>query len=189
MLRIFAINWWLVGLRGLSAVLFGIVAILWPALTLGILIIIFGLYVIVDGIFTIVLGIGGRKYHSNSWWMIFEGLIRIAVGVIAVVWPGLTSISLVILIAIWAIITGIIGIILAIRLRKEIKNELLMGMSSALSVLLGIILIAQPNVGALAVVFLIGFYAILFGILLIIFAFQMQKRKKSLDQLIQGNLS
>ena len=188
MLRIFATNWWLVGLRGLFAILFGLAAILWPTLTLGILILIFGFYVIVDGIFTIVLGIWGRKYHSNSWWMILDGLVRIGVGLIAVVWPGLTSISLVILIAIWAIITGAIGIFLAIRLRKEIQNEWILGFSSALSILLGIILVAQPTVGAMAVVFVIGFYAILFGILLIVFAIQMQNRKKSLDQLIQSNL-
>ncbi len=186
MLRIFAINCWLVGLRGLLAILFGLAAILWPTLTLGILIIMFGLYVIVDGIFTIALGIWGSKYQSNSWWMVFEGIVRIGIGLIAIIWPGLTSISLVILIAIWAIITGIIEIFLAIRLRKEIHNELILGLSGALSVLVGIILIAQPNVGALAVVFLIGFYAILFGILLIVFAVQMQRRKKSLDQLIQN---
>lgn len=105
--------------------------------------------------------------------MVLDRLVRIGVGLIAIVWPGLTSISLVILIAIWAIITGIIGIFLAIRLRKEIQNEWILGLSSALSVLLGIILVVQPMVGALAVVFLIWFYAILFGILLIVFAVQM----------------
>ncbi len=187
MLQILAINWWVVGLRGLFAILFGVAAILWPALTLGVLITLFGVYAILDGIFTIVVGVWGRKDRSNSWLIVFEGLIRIGAGLVAIIWPGLTSITLVILIAIWALVTGVLEIIIAIRLRKEIEGEWMLVLSGIISVLMGVVLFSRPQAGALAGILLIGFYAILFGILLIIFAFQMQKRKRTLDQLLEQN--
>lgn len=185
MLRMFAVNWWIVGIRGVITILFGLTAILWPTLTLSILIAIFGLYAIIDGVFTIVMSIAGRKERPHSWLMALDGVVRIGAGLIAVIWPGLTSLALVLVIAIWAVVTGIIEIVMAVRLRKEIENEWVLGLGGVLSILLGIVLFAQPGIGALAGVSLIGFYAILFGILLIVFAVKMQKRKKSLEQLVQ----
>ena len=185
MLRMLAVNWWIVGLRGVAAILFGLAAILWPILTLGILITMFGVYTLLDGIFTIVMGVWGRKDRSNSWLMLLDGVIRIGAGLIAIIWPGLTSLTLMFVIAIWAITTGITEIVMAIRLRKEIQGEWMMGLSGFLSILLGIILFTRPQVGALAGVSLIGFYAILFGVVLIIFAVQMQKRQKLLEQFIK----
>lgn len=186
MLRMLVVNWWIVGVRGVLTILFGVAAILWPALTLGILITIFGVYAIMDGLFTIVMGVWGGKDRSDGWlMMVLDGLVRIGAGVIAIIWPGLTSLTLVIIIATWAVVTGIIEVVMAIRLHKEIENEWVMGLSGLLSVLLGVVLFARPGVGALAGILLIGFYAILFGILLIVFALKMQKRKKSLKQLIE----
>lgn len=187
MLRMLATNWWIVGLRGITTLLFGFGAILFPGLTLAILITMFGVYTIIDGLFTIVMGVWGGKDRATGWFtLLLEGLVRIAAGVVAIIWPELTSLTLVIIIATWAIITGIIEIIMAIRLRKEIEGEWMLGLGGFLSILLGVVLFARPGIGVVAGVSLIGFYAILFGALLIVFAIQMQKRKKSLERLIEG---
>jgi uncharacterized membrane protein HdeD (DUF308 family) len=186
----FARNWWIVGLRGLGAILFGVTAILWPVITLVVLVTIFGVYVIVDGLFTIVIGIWGRKEdRSNSWLMVLDGIVRIVAGVIVVVLPGITSVAFVFVLAIWAVISGLLEIIMAIRLRKEIEGEWALVLSGFLSMLFGAILFIRPAAGALGGVFLIGFYAILFGILLIVFAFQMRKRKNALNKIMSENNS
>ncbi len=158
-------NWWTLALRGLFAVLFGIAAFVWPALTLAALVILFGAYALVDGLFALIGGI-----QTRSWFFIIEGIA----GILIFIWPGITALLLLTFIAGWAIITGIIEIIGAIRLRQVIANEWLLILGGVLSVLFGIILIAQPGAGALAVIWVIGAYALIFGITLIALAFRLR---------------
>jgi len=160
--------WWAVALRGFAAVLFGIMALIWPGLTVIVLVALFGAYVLVDGVITVGTAIfGNRATAGRRAWLVVEGISSIAIGVITFVWPSVTALVLLWLISAWAIVTGVFEIAAAIRLRSEIRGEWLMALSGVLSVLFGIALAVWPNAGALTVVFLIGIYAIVFGAVLI----------------------
>ncbi|GHO42356.1 HdeD family acid-resistance protein [Ktedonospora formicarum] len=159
-------------IRGIIAILFGIAALVWPGLTLFILIYLFAAYVLVDGIFAVIASFQGRRY-TRYWWVIFiEGLIGIAIGIIAFSSPGLTAVALLFLIATWAILTGIFELINAFSGRRPAESEWAMGIAGALSIVLGILLFAQPGAGLLTIVWLIGIYAIVWGLVLIARSFQ-----------------
>jgi uncharacterized membrane protein HdeD (DUF308 family) len=166
--------WWLLALRGLAAILFGILAFIWPQLTLEVLVILFGVYVLIDGVSNVVTGFSQRRTNNRWWVMLLEGLVGILAGILTFVYPGITAILLLYFIAAWAIITGILEIAAAIRLREEITGEWALALSGIASVIFGILLIIFPGTGALAVVWIIGSYAILFGALLIYLAFKVR---------------
>jgi uncharacterized membrane protein HdeD (DUF308 family) len=172
MVNTLARNWWALAIRGLVAVLFGIVALIWPGITLTALVYLFGAYALVDGVFSIIAAVRDREEREQWWVLLLEGLAGIAAGIVAFIWPGITALVLLFLIAAWAIITGILEIVAAIRLREQIDNEWLLALSGVLSLIFGAILVIAPGPGALAVVWIIGIYAILFGILLILLAFR-----------------
>src|SRR5215211_125701 len=163
-------NWWALLLRGMAAVLFGLVALFWPGLTLFVLIVFFGAYALVDGIFAIVAGIRGSG--GRRWVLLAEGVLGVLAGLVAFFWPDITALVLLYVIAFWAIFTGVLEVILAISLRREIENEWLMGLSGVLSVLFGVILAALPGVGLLSLVWLVGIYALIFGVTLVVLGFR-----------------
>lgn len=167
-------NWWLLLIRGVLAVIFGILAFVWPGITLAVLVLFFGAYALVDGIFALVSGFMMIGQRERWWVMILEGIAGILVGLLTFFYPGMTAILLLYFIAAWALITGVLEIVAAIRLRREIENEWLLGLAGAASVLFGILLFLQPGAGALAVIWLIAGYAILFGLLLIFLAFRVR---------------
>jgi uncharacterized membrane protein HdeD (DUF308 family) len=165
MLTLLARNWWMLVLRGLLAIAFGLMALIWPGLTVGVLVILFGVYVLIEGLLAISAAVSYRE--EKSWWILFfEGLVGIAAGLCAFIWPGLTAIVLLVFIALWAILTGILEIAAAVLLRREIPGEWVLGIAGIASILIGILLLANPGAGLLAVVWLIGIYALLFGGLL-----------------------
>jgi len=167
-------NWWMLLLRGICAILFGILAFVWPAMTLVTLILLYGAFAFVDGIFALVAAItGGAAAHR--WWLAIVGLLGIAAGLATWFWPGLTALVLLYFIAAWSIATGVMQIVGAIQLRKEIDNEWLLIAAGAISVLFGGLLIAQPGAGAVAVLFIIGIYAVLYGLLLVFLAMRLRK--------------
>ena len=172
--RLLAQHWWAVGLRGLAAVIFGILALLWPGLTLIALIALFGAYALVDGVIAIFLAIRGRENHRNWGWLLVEGIVGVFIGVITFRWPGVTGLVLLAFIGAWAIITGIMEIFEAIELRRVIPNEWLLILSGAASVLFGLLLFLFPSTGALAIVWLIGIYAIIFGAMLLGLAWRLR---------------
>lgn len=174
MLEILARNWWLLLLRGVIAVLFGILAFMWPGLTLATLVLFFGGYALVDGIFALVAAWNAPKGSSRLWALLLEGLVGIAIGVLTFFYPGITALSLLYFIAAWAIITGVLEILAAVSLRKEITGEWFYILSGALSIIFGVMLFANPGAGALAVAWLIGAYAVAFGVTLIILAFRVR---------------
>jgi uncharacterized membrane protein HdeD (DUF308 family) len=159
-------NWWAVVLRGVLAILFGILAFAWPAITLQVLVLFFGAYALVDGVFALIAGLSNRV-GTNRWWVVLEGLVGIVVGILAFLWPGLTAFALLYLIAAWAIVTGILEIMAAIELRKEISNEWLLILSGILSVIFGVLIALFPRAGALSIIWLIAIYAIVFGIMFV----------------------
>jgi uncharacterized membrane protein HdeD (DUF308 family) len=168
-------HWWALALRGAIAILFGLAALLRPGIALQALILLFGAYALVDGVFAIVGVFGGTRGGTPRWLLFVEGIAGILAGLIAFVLPGLTAVLLLYLIAVWAIITGIFEIATAIRLRKEIRGEWSLIAGGAFSVLFGVILaVVGPVAGLLSLIWLIGIYALAFGILLLVAAFRVR---------------
>jgi uncharacterized membrane protein HdeD (DUF308 family) len=167
-------HWWAVGLRGVIAILFGILAVAVPSITLVVLIAFFGAFVLVDGVIAVYLAIRGRENNRNWGWLLGEGIAGILIGILTFRWPGVTALVLLAFIAAWAIITGIMEIFEAIELRRVINNEWLLILSGAFSVIFGLVLLIFPGTGALAIVLLIGFYAIIYGLLLLALAWQLR---------------
>jgi uncharacterized membrane protein HdeD (DUF308 family) len=171
-------NWWKLLVRGIVAILFGVVVWLMPGISLTLLVLLFGAFVLVEGILGIWMAISGRKEYENWWELLLWGLVDIGIGILTFVAPGATAMALVIFIAVWAIATGVLQIVVAIRLRKEIEGEWLLIVGGLASVVLGILFMLQPGTGALALVWLIGTYAVIFGVLLVILAFKMRSFRK-----------
>jgi uncharacterized membrane protein HdeD (DUF308 family) len=178
-LRTLAKKWWLLALRGLLAVIFGVVALIWSQATLSALVLLFGAFVLVDGIFNIASAIARGRQATPVWWLVMQGLFGIAIGVVTFFWPGVTALALLYLIAGWALITGIIEIATAIQLRKELEGEWLLGLGGLLSVLFGLLMVIWPTSGATALVWMIGIYAILFGVILIGLGLRLRKWQRS----------
>lgn len=157
-------NWWLVALRGGLAVLFGIAAFVWPGLTFEVLVLLFGVYAFLDGVLTFAFGLLAASDHEQWWPLVLGGILGIAIGVLTFTQPAATALALVSIIGAWAIVTGLLELVAAIRLRDVITSEWLMGFSAVLSIIFGVLVLAQPGSGALALVYLFGFYAVLAGI-------------------------
>jgi uncharacterized membrane protein HdeD (DUF308 family) len=166
--------WWTILLRGILAALFGIAAFVWPGITIVFLISLFGAYALLDGIISVVIGIAQYGENERWWGILLQGICGIAVGVMTFVWPQVTGLILLFFIAGWAVLTGLFQIVAAIRLRKVISGEWLLGLSGAISVLFGITLFIYPAAGALAVIWMIGIFAILNGLLLIFLSLRLR---------------
>jgi uncharacterized membrane protein HdeD (DUF308 family) len=168
-------NWWALALRGIFGILFGLAAFLFPGITLGALILLFATYAVLDGVFAIVAGIRAAKHHERWGPLLLEGIAGIAAGVLTFGWPALTAVVLLYLIAGWSILTGVLEIAAAVRLRRTIQGEWLLGLNGAFSVLFGILLVAIPVIGLLTLVWLVGAYALVFGLLLLGLAFRLRR--------------
>lgn len=164
--------WWLLGIRGLAAVLFGLVAILWPGWTLLVLIIFFGVYALVDGVAAMIASFHGRR-HSRQWWLLLiGGLIGVAIGVLTFVWPAITALVLLYLIASWAIVTGFFELAAAFSVWLPFPFRWTLALAGVVSLLFGVFLALRPGIGLLSLVWAIGIFAIIYGVLLITHAFQ-----------------
>jgi uncharacterized membrane protein HdeD (DUF308 family) len=175
MLHALAKCWWLLLLRGIAAVLFGLLAFIWPGLTLVTLVLLYGAFALVDGVISLIAAFTGSAKPVPTWWLVVVGLLGIAAGIVTFAWPGITAILLVLFIGAWALVHGIFEIIGAIQLRKEIDNEWMLILGGALSVLFGLIVLIAPGAGALGLIWAIGSYSIVFGILFIALALRLRK--------------
>ncbi|HET7083124.1 MAG TPA: HdeD family acid-resistance protein [Rhizomicrobium sp.] len=171
-------NWWLLLLRGIAAIIFGVLAFAWPGVTLLTLILFYGAFALVDGVLAIIAAITGGA-PGPRWWLAIVGLLGIAAGLLTFLMPGLSALVLLFFIAGWAIATGVFQIIGAIQLRKEIDNEWLLILGGIISVLFGIGVMVAPGAGALALIWVIGTYAIIIGVLLVALAFRLKKHVHS----------
>jgi len=167
--------WWILGIRGLLAVLFGLAAIVWPRLTLLVLVLLFGAYALVDGVIAVVVSLQVRRVFTRWWVLLLEGLVGIIAGLLTFLWPGITALVLLYVIAFWAIVTGVFEIAAALSGWLPVAQEWSLALAGVLSVLLGVLLAILPGVGLLSLVWLIGVYAIVFGVLLLIRAFQLRR--------------
>jgi len=165
----FANKWWVLLIRGILAVLFGIMAFALPGLTLVTLVLLYGFYALADGL--TALWVGGS---SRAWSFVLVGVLGIIAGIFTFIYPGITAIALLYLIAVWAIARGIFEIVTAVQLRKEISNEWALITGGIISIILGVVLIANPTTGALAMVWVIGAFAVVFGVMMIVLAFRVR---------------
>lgn len=168
-------NWWLILLRGVFAIIFGLLTFAWPGLTLVTLVLLYGAFSLFDGLFSIVAALKGGT-PMPRWWLALVGLLGIGVGLITLFWPQITGIVLLMFIAGWAIASGVLQIIGAVYLRKEIEGEWLLIASGLLSVLFGVFLVLFPGAGALSLALVIGAFAVAYGVLLIGFALRLKKQ-------------
>jgi uncharacterized membrane protein HdeD (DUF308 family) len=161
-------NWWALVLHGLFNVVFGLAALLWPSLTLLMLLYLFAAYALVDGVFAIVAALRPFACHTRGWWLLVEAVIGILTGLVVTLFlPGITALVLLYVIAAWFVFTGIVRTIATISLRRQIENEWLMVLSGMLSIVFGIVLAVLPVVGLLSLAWLIGIYTLTVGILAI----------------------
>lgn len=167
-------SWWLMLLRGLCSIAFGVIAWLQPGISLYALVILFGALALTDGALGTAGAIAGWKQHEDLWLLLLSGLSGIGIGLVTFLVPGITALMLVFYIAIWAITLGVLRIALAVRLRKEIEGEWILGFSGFLDVVFGAVLIVQPVAGALALLWLIAAYAIVLGVLSVLLSFKLK---------------
>jgi uncharacterized membrane protein HdeD (DUF308 family) len=166
-------NWWLILLRGLAAIAFGIVCFVWPAISLLVLVFLWGAYAIIDGVGAMVSGA-----RSNWWSMLLVGAVSVLAGLIAFFWPGITALAMLYLIAAWAVVRGVAEIASAIRLRHEIKNEWLLILGGAISILFGVLVALFPGAGVLSVLWIIGVFAIAFGIVAVALSLRLRSLRR-----------
>jgi uncharacterized membrane protein HdeD (DUF308 family) len=174
-------KWWVLLLRGLCAIALGVIAIMWPGITLVWLVALFATFSLIDGVASIVLGVRGEPDGTIWWTMILLGVVAIAAAIAAFSWPGLTLLVLLNIIAAFAIVRGVFEIVAAIKLRQHIDDEWVLGLSGALSILFGVLLIARPGPGLLVIALLVGFYMLLIGSFEVALALRLRKLNNRLS--------
>ena len=167
-------NWWVMALRGLAGILFGLATLFAPGISLAALVLLFGAFAFADGILTVVTAVRRRGMRDGWGMLLLEGIAGIAAGIVTALWPGITALVLLYLIAAWAVVTGAFEIAAAIRLRRVIRHEWLLALSGLASIGLGILLMLFPGSGALALVLWIGAYALVSGTLLVVLAVRLR---------------
>jgi uncharacterized membrane protein HdeD (DUF308 family) len=168
-------NWWALMIRGIAAVVFGIFAFAWPGPTIFAIVILFGAYAFVDGVFAIVAAVRAAQSHERWWPFLLEGIVGVAIAAITYFEPHVTAFALYFTIAAWAFLTGILEIAAGLQLRKQIANEVWLILGGIFSLLFGVLMLWRPMTGAIAVVWVIGAYAIMFGIAMIGLSFRLRK--------------
>lgn len=167
-------QWGWVALRGVAAVIFGLLALLMPAITLSVLILVWGAYALTDGVFSLIAGFRIRENGKPLWSLIIVGLLGIGAGLATFIWPGLTALLLLFIIASWAVVSGVFQLMAAFRFRKEIQNEWIHGLSGLVSIVFGALMLWNPESGAVALVWVIGMYSVFFGLLVLWFAWRLK---------------
>lgn len=176
-------NWWAIALRGLAAVLFGIVALAFPPAAIAALVILFGAYAIVDGVFNLLAAFRA-PHEGRPWgWLAFSGITGILAGLVTFFWPGLTALTLLLVVGWWSVFRGIGEIVAAIRLRRVIDHEWLLGLSGVLDVAFGALLFFRPVAGAVALAIWIGAYAFIAGVMLFAVGLRLRSYLSHRDEL------
>lgn len=174
-------NWWLLLVRGVVAIAFGILAFAWPEISLASLVLAFGAFCLADGLMAGWTAMSSGRQVENRWLLLIGGLLGVGVGLITLFQPAVTAVALLFYIAVWAIATGVVQLITAIRLRAEIENERTLAVAGLASLAFGALLLARPGAGALAALWLIAGYAMLLGTLLVVLAFEVRAAAKRIE--------
>jgi uncharacterized membrane protein HdeD (DUF308 family) len=166
-LRHLARNWWTFVLQGAIAIVFGALALIRPGMTLEALVLLFAIWALVDGVLALIASVGAAEAHEPWWPFVLVGLLGIAAGLLTFRWPGITALTLLLIIAYWSVLRGILALAAAIRLRHEIQGEWWLIVNGIASVIFGALVVMFPGAGALAVIWLIGIYAVIFGVMVL----------------------
>lgn len=167
-------NWWMLALRGVLAIIFGLIALFTPGIALLAFIFVFAAYALIDGLMAVYVAIRERDSLNRWGWVLFEGILGIIIGIVALVHPGFTALVLLYVVAIWAVVTGIMELVAAFTLRGLAAREWALGLAGVISILFGVVLFIFPGTGLLSILWLVGVYGIVFGVLFIVRAFQMR---------------
>lgn len=167
-------HWWVPVIRGIAAIVFGVIAFVYPGLTIATLVLFFGAWVLIDGIFRVIGAIGHRGSDPDWGWQIVIGIVGIIIGLLTFHAPQVTALALVVYIAAWALMIGATEIAFAIKVRREIKGEWFLILMGLASIIFAVLLLWNPIAGAAAVIWLIAWYAIVLGILAIFFGFRLR---------------
>lgn len=174
MVQVLARNWWALLIRGIAAVIFGILVFMWPPgawVAIGYL---FGAYALIDGVFAIVAAVRAAQTHERWWPFVLEGIVGLAIAAIAIYDVLILIAAIFITIAAWAFVTGVLEIVAAIQLRKHISNEWLLIVAGVCSILFSVLMIWHPFVAALAISYIVAAYAIVFGVIMIALSFRLK---------------
>jgi uncharacterized membrane protein HdeD (DUF308 family) len=167
-------HWWVPVIRGIAAIIFGVIAFTHPVMAAATLVLFFGAWVLIDGIFRVVGAIGHRASDPDWGWQLVIGIVGIIVGLLTFHAPQVTALALVIYIAAWALMIGASEIAIAVKMRREIKGEWLLILMGLISIIFAVMLLWNPVAGAAAVIWLIAWYAVVLGILAIFFGFRLK---------------
>ena len=181
MLALLSKYWWVLVVRGVLAIALGIFAFVWPQQTIVALVLVFGAIALVDGIFAVVASIAGHSLTPDWWVLLLQGLLGIGVGVLTLFNPAITAVALLIYIAVWAIGMGVLQVVAAVRLRHDISGEWWLALGGVASVAFGILLMRNPAGGVLAVLWLIGTYALIWGVMLTVGGFDVRRLHKQVS--------
>jgi len=175
--EVLADSWWAVGLRGIMGILFGLICLLTPAIAIEVFVILFAAYMLVDGVFAIASGIKAARNGERWGLLILEGIVDLAAGAVAVLWPAITLVALIWLVAVWAIVSGALMLGAAFTLKLD-HGRWWLALGGIASLIFGILLVIEPLIGAVVLTMWIGAYALVFGIFLLILAFQLHAKKE-----------
>lgn len=163
-------NWWMTAVRGFVAVAFGFTLLAWPDANARVLALAFGLFAVANGLALVAVSLGGRRTLRQWWVVLVEGVAGLAVGVVALTWPGVGGLSLLALLAAWAVVTGVFEIEAGVRLRRIVHRDVSLFLAGGLSVLVGLALVAMPKDDPVQIVWAIGLFGVVYGILLVVVA-------------------
>jgi len=166
---------WAMVIRGVIAILFGVLALFWPDITLELLVFLFAFYALFDGIIAIIASISSMKHHKQWWAFLLEGLLGIGAGIFALILPEVTLFVLLYVISAWAVVTGLMEIIAVFSSGWDEPTKLLIGLAGLASIILGVVMFLYPSGSLLVLSWLLGIYALIFGILLMMFGVQIKK--------------
>lgn len=174
MKNLLAQYWWLIALRGVLGILFGIIALVVPVATILALVILFSAYMLVDGAFALYAAYQAARQKKKWGLLVLQGLANIAAGAVAFLWPGLTVLAFVLLLAAWTIVSGCLQLAAAFRIDQGRWWFVLGGIAS---VIFGILLIASPLTGAVVLTWWMGAWAVVFGAFLVVAAFRLRSQR------------
>jgi len=181
-----ALTWWVLLLRGFAAILFGVLGLAMPGLSLGSVVLLFGAFCLADGLLGAWTALWHRRQKENGWLLLVGGLVGIGTGLLTIFQPAMSALALLFYVATWAIATGVVQILGAVRLRHAIRDEWALGLAGSASLALGVLLMAQPAKGALALLWLIASWAVLAGLLLVALAFEVRAAGRRIEAELSG---
>ena len=179
--EVLADSWWAVGLRGILGILFGLICLLTPGVAVEVFVILFSAYMLVDGVFAIISGIKAARNGERWGLLILEGIVDLAAGVVAFLWPAITLVALIWIIAVWAVVSGVLMLSAAFTLNID-HGRWWLALGGIASLIFGILLVVEPLIGAVVLTLWIGAYALVFGVFLLVVAFQLHSRKEERDR-------